>query len=353
MTTAHPAPSVPPSSSAVPSLSARTVPDGAAPAIEVVALRKAYGSTVAVRDVSFAVGPGEIFGILGPNGAGKTTTVECLAGLRQADAGTVRILGRDPQSDPASVRELLGVQLQEAELNERMTVAEALRLYASFYEDPADTAELMDLLDLAPHRDQQFAKLSGGQKQRLSIALALVGNPQVAILDELTTGLDPQARRATWELVERVRERGVTILLVTHFMDEAERLCDRLVIIDQGVVVAAGSPAELIESVDSTRVLRLRVEPHEESGVLEILDDLADVRSVARAGREIEVTGTRRVLPAVVLALAEVDVVPDVRTVTRSLEDVFVHVTGRTYDHTGATGPAATDDRSDTEGAAR
>jgi len=349
MTTAHPVPSVPPS----PSLTARTVPDGAAPAIEVVALRKAYGSTVAVRDVSFAVGPGEIFGILGPNGAGKTTTVECLAGLRQADAGTVRILGLDPQSDPASVRELLGVQLQEAELNERMTVAEALRLYASFYEDPADTAELMDLLDLAPHRDQQFAKLSGGQKQRLSIALALVGNPQVAILDELTTGLDPQARRATWELVERVRDRGVTILLVTHFMDEAERLCDRLVIIDQGVVVAAGSPAELIESVDSTRVLRLRVEPHEEPVVLEVLDGLADVRAVARAGREIEVTGTRRVLPAVVLALAERDVVPDVRTMTRSLEDVFVHVTGRTYDHTGATGPAATDDRSDIEGAAR
>jgi ABC-2 type transport system ATP-binding protein len=327
------------------------VPDGAAPAIEVVALRKTYGSTVAVRDVSFAVGSGEIFGILGPNGAGKTTTVECLAGLRQADAGTVQILGRDPQRDPASVRELLGVQLQEAELNERMTVAEALRLYASFYEDPADTAELMDLLDLAPHRDQQFGKLSGGQKQRLSIALALVGNPQVAILDELTTGLDPQARRATWELVERVRDRGVTILLVTHFMDEAERLCDRLVIIDQGVVVAAGSPAELIDSVDSSRVLRLRVEPHEEAGVLDVLDGLADVEVVTREGREIEVTGTRRVLPAVVLALAERDVVPDVRTVTRSLEDVFVHVTGRTYDHTGA--QPAPSEPTVTEGAAR
>jgi ABC-2 type transport system ATP-binding protein len=316
-----------------------SAPDGAAPAIEVVALRKAYGSTVAVRDVSFAVGPGEIFGILGPNGAGKTTTVECLAGLRSADAGAVRILGRDPQKDPTSVRELLGVQLQEAELNERMTVFEALRLYASFYEDPADVGELLDLLDLAPHRDQQFGTLSGGQKQRLSIALALVGNPRVAILDELTTGLDPQARRATWELVERVRDRGVTILLVTHFMDEAERLCDRLVIIDQGVVVAAGSPAELIESVDSSRVLRLRVEPHEEAGVLDVLDGLADVQAVARTGREIEVTGTRRVLPAVVLALAERDVVPDVRTMTRSLEDVFVHVTGRTYDHTGAQAP--------------
>ncbi|MBE7699099.1 ABC transporter ATP-binding protein [Oerskovia sp. Sa1BUA8] len=347
MTTAHPVPSVPPAPST------GTLPDGAAPAIEVVALRKAYGSTVAVRDVSFAVGQGEIFGILGPNGAGKTTTVECLAGLRQADAGSVRILGRDPQKDPASVRELLGVQLQEAELNERMTVAEAMRLYASFYEDPADVGELLDLLELTPHRDRQFAKLSGGQKQRLSIALALVGNPQVAILDELTTGLDPQARRTTWELVERVRDRGVTILLVTHFMDEAERLCDRLVIIDQGVVVATGSPAELIEQVDTSRVLRLRVEPHEEVGVLEVLAGLADVQAVTRDGHEIEVTGTRRVLPAVVLALAEQDVVPDVRTVSRSLEDVFVHVTGRTYDHTGAADAAAADDSNDTEGAVR
>ncbi|MFD6090500.1 ABC transporter ATP-binding protein [Oerskovia sp. NPDC060338] len=363
MTTAHPVPagsspgSAPAAgavlSSAPVGAPSTTVPDGAAPAIEIVALRKAYGSNVAVRDVSLAVGPGEIFGILGPNGAGKTTTVECLAGLRQADGGTVRILGRDPQADPASVREVLGVQLQEAELNERMTVAEALRLYASFYESPADPAELMDLLDLTPHRARQFGKLSGGQKQRLSIALALVGNPQVAILDELTTGLDPQARRATWELVERVRDRGVTILLVTHFMDEAERLCDRLVIIDQGVVVAAGSPAELIESVDSSRVLRLRLEPHEEAEALEILAGLADVQAVTREGHEIEVTGTRRVLPVVVLALAEADVVPDVRTVTRSLEDVFVHVTGRTYDHTGATGPTATDDRSSTEGAGR
>lgn len=346
MTTAHPV------RTTSPQLSTRTS-DGAAPAIEVVALRKAYGSVDAVRDVSFVVGSGEIFGILGPNGAGKTTTVECLAGLRQADGGTVRILGHDPQKDPASVREVLGVQLQAAELNERMTVAEAMRLYASFYEDPADTAELLDLLDLAPHRHQQFAKLSGGQKQRLSIALALVGNPQVAILDELTTGLDPQARRTTWELVERVRDRGVTILLVTHFMDEAERLCDRLVIIDQGVVVAEGSPAELIESVDSERVLRLRVEPHEEELTLALLDGLADVLTVTREGHEIEVTGTRRVLPAVVLALAERDVVPDVRTVSRSLEDVFVHVTGRTYDHTGAPAGAPDGMRNDTEGAVR
>ncbi|QJW35709.1 ABC transporter ATP-binding protein [Cellulosimicrobium protaetiae] len=317
------------------------VPDGAAPVVEVRNLRKTYpgpkGSPerkVAVEDVSFSVERGEIFGILGPNGAGKTTTVECLAGLREADGGTVRLLGVDPQADPAAVRDTVGVQLQEAALHEKITVEEALRLFASFYAAPSDVEELLDLLDLADHRRVAFGKLSGGQKQRLSIALALVGDPRVAILDELTTGLDPAARRATWELVERVRDRGVTILLVTHFMEEAERLCDRLVVIDGGRVVAQGTPAELIDSVDTSRTVRLRVPPADHDLALHTLAGLADVERVQVDAREIEVTGTRRVLLAVVLALAEQEIVPDdVRTVTRTLEDVFVAVTGRTYDH--------------------
>ncbi|OLT48624.1 multidrug ABC transporter ATP-binding protein [Cellulosimicrobium sp. CUA-896] len=321
--------------------------------MEVRNLRKTYpgakgspGRTVAVEDVSFSVARGEIFGVLGPNGAGKTTTVECLAGLREADGGTVRVLGVDPQRHPERIRDVLGVQLQESALNEKITVAEAMHLYASFYESPADVEELLELLDLTPHRGVAYAKLSGGQKQRLSIALALVGDPRVAVLDELTTGLDPQARRTTWELVERVRDRGVTVLLVTHFMDEAERLCDRLVIIDAGRVVAQGSPAELIDALDDSRTMRLRVPAAEHDLALHTIAGLADVASVAGAGRDIEVTGTRRVLPAVVLALAEQDVVPDdVRTVSRSLEDVFVAVTGRTYDPAAEAAPAEGDPR--------
>ncbi|MGO1316572.1 MAG: ABC transporter ATP-binding protein [Cellulomonadaceae bacterium] len=300
--------------------------------VEVSNLRKTYGTTVAVQDVSFTVEAGEIFGILGPNGAGKTTTVECLAGLRRADGGSVRVLGHDPQRDPYAVREHLGVQLQESELNDRITVREAMLLFASFYPDPADVGELLELLDLTGHADQRFGTLSGGQKQRLSIALALVGRPRVAILDELTTGLDPQARRATWQLVERVRDTGVTILLVTHFMDEAERLCDRLVVIDHGTVVAEGRPVDLIDGLEETRALRLRFAEDERSRALAAVGDLADVHAIDHEDDVVVVTGTRKVLPAVVLALAEIDVVPDdVQTVPRTLEDVFVQVTGRRY----------------------
>jgi ABC-2 type transport system ATP-binding protein len=310
----------------------------AQPIVEVNNLRKTYGDKVAVDDVSFTVQPGEIFGILGPNGAGKTTTVETLAGLRNADGGTVRVLGIDPQRHPERVREHLGVQLQEAALHDKITVGEALRLFASFYPDPADVGELLRMLDLTEHTDQQFAKLSGGQKQRLSIALALVGNPTVAILDELTTGLDPQARRNTWDLVERVRQSGVTILLVTHFMDEAERLCDRLVVIDGGRVVAEGTPDGLIDDLDDERTVVVRFAAEDTDRARALMADLADrhpdVYRTADAGeRRVAVTGTRRVLLAVVPALAEADVVPDdVSTVSRSLEDVFLAVTGRTYD---------------------
>jgi ABC-2 type transport system ATP-binding protein len=214
--------------------------------IEVRNLRKHYADQLAVADVSLSVDEGEIFGLVGPNGAGKTTTVECIEGLRAPDAGTVRVLGLDPRRDRAAVRRKLGVQLQESRLPDRIKVWEALDLYSSFYPHPADWRELMDELGLAPKRDTVFAKLSGGQKQRLSIALALVGNPSVAILDELTTGLDPQARRDTWELVRQVRDRGVTVVLVTHFMDEAERLCDRLAVIAAGRVVTVDTPRNLI-----------------------------------------------------------------------------------------------------------
>src|SRR4051812_32124279 len=215
------------------------------PLIEVTGLRKSYGSRVAVDGVSFTVERGEIFGILGTNGAGKTTTVECLQGLRQADGGEISVLGLDPAADRAALTRRVGVQLQESRLPAKLRVREALELFASFYPDPADVDVLLDQVDLRDPARAYFGKLSGGQKQRVSIALALVGTPELAILDELTPGLDPHARRETWRLVEGVRATGVTVLLVTHFMDEAERLCDRVAVFDAGRVVATGTPAEL------------------------------------------------------------------------------------------------------------
>ena len=222
------------------------------PLIEVTDLRKRYGNRVAVDGVSFSVERGEIFGILGTNGAGKTTTVECLQGLRQADAGELSVLGLNPATDRAALTRRVGVQLQESRLPAKLRVREALELFAAFYPDPADVDVLLDRLDLREHARRPFGKLSGGQKQRVSIALALVGNPELAILDELTTGLDPHARRDTWKLVEAVRDAGVTVLLVTHFMDEAERLCDRVALFDAGRVVATGTPTELRATAGAT-----------------------------------------------------------------------------------------------------
>jgi len=220
--------------------------------IEVENLHKRYGSTVAVDDVSFTVAHGEIFGILGRNGAGKTTTVECLIGLRAPDRGRIRVLGHDPRRERGEVTRQVGVQLQDSQLPERLRVGEAMRLHASFYPDPADPAELLGQLGLRGREKVPYAKLSGGQKQRLAIALALIGRPRIAVLDELTTGLDPHARRDTWDLIREVRARGVTIVLVTHFMPEAERLCDRIAVIDAGRVLTTGSPAELIERAGQT-----------------------------------------------------------------------------------------------------
>lgn len=225
------------------------------PAITVDRIRKSFGDIDAVRDVSFQVKTGEIFGILGPNGAGKTTTVECIAGTLATDGGAITVLGVNPAQERVFVRERVGYQLQSTALPAALRVGEALELFSTFYEDPTDVNELLSLVGLAEQRRRPFAKLSGGQKQRLSIALALVGNPQVAVFDELTTGLDPQGRRDVWALIRQVNERGITVVLVTHFLDEAERLCDRLAIIDAGVTRFVGTPDGLMAASHPTSEL--------------------------------------------------------------------------------------------------
>ncbi|WP_433172485.1 ABC transporter ATP-binding protein [Actinoallomurus sp. CA-150999] len=297
------------------------------PVIDVRNLHKRYGTKVAVEDVSFAVDEGEIFGILGPNGAGKTTSVECVAGLRAPDRGTVSVLGLDPRRDRAELTKRLGVQLQASELPDRMKVREALELYASFYSRPADTDRLIEELGLADQRETRFRSLSGGQKQRVSIALALVGDPKVAILDELTTGLDPQARRDTWQLIEGVRDRGVTIVLVTHFMEEAEHLCDRLAVIDAGRVVAVDTPAGLVSRVAPEQRVRFRPSvPFDDR----LLKDLAEVLTVTKTGGQLVVTGTDGLLQAVTSVLARNQIIAvDLRVEQSSLDDAFVALTGR------------------------
>jgi ABC-2 type transport system ATP-binding protein len=295
--------------------------------IEVQHLHKNYGETVAVDDVSFAVQEGEIFGILGPNGAGKTTTVECIEGLRTADRGEISVLGLNPLRDRAELTEQLGVQLQDSQLPDKIRVTEALELYSSFYETPADWRALMDMLGLTAKSKTPFKKLSGGQKQRLSIALALVGSPKVAVLDELTTGLDPQARRDTWDLIEGVRARGVTIVLVTHFMEEAERLCDRVALIDSGRIVALDTPAALAERVDNHQRIQFRP-----SAPLDdrLLSSLPDVTSVIRRGDVVVVTGNSNALNAVTSVLANHQIqAQQLRVEQANLEDAFLALTGR------------------------
>ncbi|WP_423461977.1 ABC transporter ATP-binding protein [Promicromonospora sp. MS192] len=224
----------------------RPAPSRPRAAIVAEHLHKRYRSTTALADVSLRVEQGEVVGVLGVNGAGKTTTVEMIAGLRRPDGGTVRVLGLDPQRDRGRVRQLLGVQLQDAFLHGALTVAELVGLYRSFYPDPRPAGELLDLVGLAGQRDVRFERLSGGQQQRLSIALALAGRPRVVVLDELTTGLDPRARRRMWATVEGLRDDGVAVLLVSHTMEEVERLCDRVVLLDAGRVVAVDTPAGLV-----------------------------------------------------------------------------------------------------------
>jgi ABC-2 type transport system ATP-binding protein len=298
--------------------------------IEVRGLHKRYGDKVAVEDVSFDVERGEIFGILGPNGAGKTTTVECLEGLRKPDRGTLSVLGLDPHRETAELRQRLGVQLQESQLPDRLKTGEALELYASFYRQPADVGKLLSTLGIADKRDVQYKNLSGGQKQRLSIALALVGSPEVAVLDELTTGLDPQARRDTWDLIEDVRERGVTIVLVTHFMEEAERLCDRIAVIDSGRVVAVDTPAGLVAGVEGEQRMRFRPSAMVPD---DLFTALPEVRSMERRGAQVVVTGTGNVVHAVTSMLARNQIIAgDLRVEQASLDDAYLALTGKKLD---------------------
>ena len=300
------------------------------PVVQAEHLSKSYGSTQAVRDVSLSVERGEIFGILGRNGAGKTTTVEMIAGLRRPDGGSVRVLGLDPVTQAAAVHEKVGLQLQESALPDRLRVQEALELYASFYAAPADPADLLDLLGLTAKRDTPFKDLSGGQKQRLSVALALVGRPEVAILDELTTGLDPHARRETWAVVEAIRDAGVTILLVTHLMEEAERLCDRIALIADGLVAATGTPDQIVDLAQGEHVLRVRPEHAVPDEVLlAALAGVPDVREAVVEDRALVVRGGGALVQGVLVALAGHDVTTrDVRLERASLEDAFVSLTG-------------------------
>ncbi|WP_328640987.1 ABC transporter ATP-binding protein [Streptomyces canus] len=293
--------------------------------IEVSELRKSYGGRAVVDGVSFAVEEGEIFGILGPNGAGKTTTVECVEGLRIPDAGRVRVTGLDPVADHARVARVLGAQLQESELQAKLTVREALELYTAFHDKPLDWRPLAERLGLTQKLTTRFGKLSGGQKQRLFIALALVGNPRVVVLDELTTGLDPRARRDTWELIEDIRANGVTVLLVTHFMEEAQRLCDRIAVIDKGRVAALDTPAGLIRRSAGGTVISFTPSAPLDDRELNALPGLAAIEH--REGR-LTLSGTDETVNAVLTLLARRHVTAhQLRVVDATLDDAFLDLT--------------------------
>jgi ABC-2 type transport system ATP-binding protein len=297
-----------------------------APLIEVTGLRKTYAGRAVVDGVSFGVHEGEIFGILGPNGAGKTTTVECVEGLRTADAGTVRVAGLDPVRDHAQVTGILGAQLQESEIQPKLTVREALELYSAFYPDPLDWGPLAERLRLTDKLGTRFAKLSGGQKQRLFIALALVGNPRVVVLDELTTGLDPRSRRDTWQLIEDVRAGGVTVLLVTHFMEEAQRLCDRIAVIDQGRVAALDTPEGLIRQAAGATVISFT--PSEPLADTDIAT-LPGLASVAHKDGRVTLTGGEETVEALLTLLARHHIkAHQLRVADATLDDAFLDLTG-------------------------
>ncbi len=301
------------------------------PIIQVKNLRKVYGDTVAVDDVSFDVKPGEIFGMVGPNGAGKTTTVECIEGLRKPDSGRIRILGLDPQTDHRVLRERIGVQLQQSVLPARMKVWEALDLYASFYQNSIDWQVLVDQLGLAPKRQAPFAKLSGGQKQRLFIALALLPDPDIVFLDELTTGLDPQARHATWDMIRNVQDRGKTVFLTTHFMEEAENLCDRVAILDHGQIVAMDTPDALIQSLDASGRVAFQV-----TGELPeaFINGLPDGTHLEQQGNRIVIYGASAMgeglVSDVVRLLTEMQIpFNNLQSTKATLEDVFLKLAGK------------------------
>lgn len=297
--------------------------------ITVEQLRKSYGRTVAVDGMSFGVEQGEIFGILGPNGAGKTTAVECVQGLRTADGGEVRVLGLDPATDGAELRQRIGSQLQDSALPGRLRVGEALDLFAAFARHPVDRDALLDRWRLGEQRDQAFDSLSGGQRQRLFLALAFVNAPEVVFLDELTQGLDPQARHATWDLVREIRDDGTTVVLVTHFMDEAEQLCDRVAVVDHGRVVALDTPPRLVDGLGLPSVVRFTTSAPD----LAWIDGVDGVESLVRRGDAVEVRGTGPVLALVASELVAHGIAPgDLRVDRPTLEDAFLALTGRT-DH--------------------
>ncbi|MFF4169163.1 ABC transporter ATP-binding protein [Streptomyces sp. NPDC001744] len=295
-------------------------------AIDVRGLRKTYGGRKVVDGVSFEVGEGEVFGILGPNGAGKTTTAECVAGLRSPDEGSVRVCGYDPAVRRAEVTRLLGVQLQESELQPKLTVREALALYASFHERPADPRGLAERLGLLPHLGVRFGKLSGGQKQRLFVALALIGRPRVVVLDELTTGLDPRARRDVWALVETVRDTGATVLLVTHFMEEAQRLCDRIAVLDRGRITALDTPDGLIGRTATAKEISFAADTPLDPAELRALPGAA---SVTTADGRTAVGGTDETVAAFVSLLARHGVTArGLRVADATLDDAYLDLTG-------------------------
>ncbi len=298
------------------------------PVLSVRHLEKRYGKTLAVDDVSLDVYEGEIFGLIGPNGAGKTTTMECLQGLRRQDRGTLTVLGLDPQRDATELRRRIGVQHQEAHLQKRIKVWEAVDLWASLYESTVDGDALLERLGLTPKRNAWFMTLSGGQKQRLFIALALIHEPEVVFLDELTTGLDPQARRTIWELVQDIRGRGTTVFLTTHLMEEAERLCDRVAILEQGRLIELGTPEELVHKHCPERTV---VFTSDGEGLTERLSGIPGVRSATSSGATHTLTGEGDDFVTQVIAFVAREKlhVRGFRTEMPTLEDVFLKLTGR------------------------
>ena len=302
-------------------------------AIECRDLRKTYdGKVEAVRGLDLRIETGECFGLLGPNGAGKTTTIEILEGLLEPTAGSVTILGRTWKDKSLELREWLGISLQETKLSEKLTVRETIELFASFYREPRASSEVMDQLQLTKKADSWVGKLSGGQRQRLAVATALVGNPKILFLDEPTTGLDPQSRRQLWDIIREFQRSGGTILLTTHYMDEAERLCDRLAIVDHGQIIAEGSPASLIERLGGHHVIEFSVDTAPNAASDAVWKSLPGVESVTKEDNVISlnVREPHRTIPAL-LDVVDRDGSHLLHLNTRqcSLEDVFVHLTGR------------------------